>query len=156
MSTGTQQQSSYYEQDRTVKDISSEASSPHDVYSSASGATVTLTPAKRGVRHLTAAQLAKKRANDRESQRAIRERTKRQIETLESRVKELESGEAYQRLHAIVKEKEALQAENDEIRTRLTSVLSILQPIVDARTGQLNSLSLCLALSSPLCTNRSQ
>lgn len=142
MSTGSQQQqqSLYYEQDRAVKNASSEPPSPHDIYGTASGATSTSTPAKRGVRHLTDAQLAKKRANDRESQRAIRERTKKQIETLESRVKELESGEAYQRLHAIIKEKEVLQVENEEIRSRLASVLSILQPIVDTRAGQLNSV----------------
>jgi len=88
---------------------------------------------------LSAAQLEKKRANDRDSQRAIRERTKRQIETLETRVRELESGEAYQQLHAIVKEKEALLVENEEIKSRLASVLAILQPIVDARAGELDS-----------------
>jgi hypothetical protein len=41
----------------------------------------------RGVANLTPDQLAKKRANDREAQRAIRERTKNQIENLERRIR---------------------------------------------------------------------
>lgn len=132
----------YYEQERVLKEASSDASSPHDVYgSAASTAASSTTPAKRGIRHLTPAQLAKKRANDRDSQRAIRERTKKQIETLESRINELESGTAYQQLDTIIKEKEALQAENDEIRAKLASVLAILQPIIDGRVGGLSSMS---------------
>ena len=40
----------------------------------------------RGVANLTPDQLAKKRANDREAQRAIRERTKNTIEQLERKI----------------------------------------------------------------------
>lgn len=52
----------------------------------------------RSVSTLTADQLARKRANDREAQRLIRQRTKEHIEQLETRVRELsqrqeESGE---------------------------------------------------------------
>ena len=74
-------------------------------------------------------------ANDRESQRAIRERTKHQIETLERRVQELESGEAYQRLESVVREREELRAENEDIKARLTSVLAIVQPILGIGIG---------------------
>ncbi|KIW45097.1 hypothetical protein, variant [Exophiala oligosperma] len=87
----------------------------------------------RGVASLTPEQLAKKRANDREAQRAIRERTKQQIETLEHRIQELTSQQPYQELQAVIRQKDAIQAENDEIRRRLASVMSIIQPIVGAQ-----------------------
>ncbi|KAK6538693.1 hypothetical protein TWF694_010267 [Orbilia ellipsospora] len=45
----------------------------------------------RTISSLTAEQLARKRAHDRDAQRAIRTRTKNQITTLETRVKELEN-----------------------------------------------------------------
>lgn len=87
----------------------------------------------RGVASLTPEQLAKKRANDREAQRAIRERTKQQIETLERRIQELTSQQPYQELQVVIRQKDAIQAENDEIRRRLASVMSIIQPIVGAQ-----------------------
>lgn len=60
----------------------------------------------RVVSNLTPDQLAKKRANDREAQRAIRERTKNQIEALEKRIEELQSLDAYQELHKVQQEKQ--------------------------------------------------
>lgn len=59
----------------------------------------------RGVASLTPDQLAKKRANDREAQRAIRERTKAQIETLERRIHDLTSQQPYQELQAVIRQK---------------------------------------------------
>ncbi|KAI9724678.1 MAG: hypothetical protein M1828_003547 [Chrysothrix sp. TS-e1954] len=88
-------------------------------------------PTKRGVRNLNPEQLAKKRQNDRDAQRAIRERTKTQIETLERRVKELESGQAYQHLQDVIHEREALREENASIREKLSTVMGLLNPIVD-------------------------
>jgi TolA-binding protein len=101
--------------------------------------------ATRGVASLNPEQLAKKRANDREAQRAIRERTKTQIETLEKRIQELTSQQPYQELQAVIRQKEAIQAENDDIRRRLESVLSVIQPIVTAHglTGRHASTPLC-------------
>ena len=87
----------------------------------------------RGVASLTPEQLAKKRANDREAQRAIRERTKQQIESLERRIQELTSQQPYQELQAVIRQKDAIQAENEEIRRRLASIMSIIQPIVGAQ-----------------------
>lgn len=84
----------------------------------------------RGVANLTPEQLNKKRANDREAQRAIRERTKGQIESLEKRIKELTSQQPYQKLQHAVRQKELVEAENEEIKKRLNSVLGIIQPIV--------------------------
>jgi hypothetical protein len=92
-------------------------------------------PNSRGVANLTPEQLARKRANDREAQRAIRERTKNQIDTLHQRIRDLESQQPYHDLQVVLREKEAVQAENADIRKRLESVLSILQPIVRASGG---------------------
>ncbi|OWY52750.1 hypothetical protein AA0117_g10758 [Alternaria alternata] len=93
-------------------------------------------PNSRGVANLTPEQLARKRANDREAQRAIRERTKNQIDRLNQRIRDLESQQPYHDLQVVLREKEAVQAENADIRKRLESVLSIIQPIVRA-TGEL-------------------
>ncbi|KIW35160.1 hypothetical protein, variant [Cladophialophora immunda] len=90
-------------------------------------------PGSRSVDTLTPEQLAKKRANDREAQRAIRERTKQTIESLERRIQELTSHQPYQELEAVIRQKDAIQAENEEIRRRLASVMSIIQPIVGAQ-----------------------
>ena len=99
----------------------------------------------RGVASLTSEQLAKKRANDREAQRAIRERTKAQIETLERRIQELTAQQPYQELQSVLREKDAIQAENEEIRRRLSSVMSIIQPILGAQslTGLQQSFPPC-------------
>jgi TolA-binding protein len=89
----------------------------------------------RGVANLTPEQLARKRANDREAQRAIRERTKTQIDQLNRRIRELESQRPYHDLQLVVREKDAVLAENADIRKRLESVLSILGPIVRGTSG---------------------
>ncbi|MCJ1422806.1 hypothetical protein MMC29_000686 [Sticta canariensis] len=90
----------------------------------------TSTAGSRGVANLTPDQLAKKRANDREAQRAIRERTKGQIETLEQRIRELTSQQPYQDLQHVIRQKEIVEAENEDIKRRLASVLSIIQPLL--------------------------
>ncbi|KAK7398152.1 hypothetical protein QQX98_012477 [Neonectria punicea] len=87
-------------------------------------------PGSRGVANLTPEQLAKKRANDREAQRAIRERTKNQIETLERRIQELTSQQPYQELQAILRAKEAVEQENADIKRRLAGIVAMLQPLI--------------------------
>jgi FtsZ-binding cell division protein ZapB len=87
----------------------------------------------RGVANLTPEQLAKKRANDREAQRAIRERTKNQIEALERRIEELTSQQPYQELQAVIRAKEAVEKENAEIKRRLAGIIGMLQPLVGSR-----------------------
>lgn len=84
----------------------------------------------RGVANLTPDQLAKKRANDREAQRAIRERTKNQIENLERRIRELTSQQPYQELQHVLRQKELVEAENADIKKRLATVLSLIEPIL--------------------------
>ena len=104
------------------------ANSPSNVPSSKKRRGSTST--SRGVANLTPEQLAKKRANDREAQRAIRERTKNQIEALERRIEQLTAQQPYQDLQHVVRQKEAVEAENEEIKRRLSSVLGVLQSIV--------------------------
>jgi hypothetical protein len=91
----------------------------------------TATPA-RGVATLTPEQLARKRANDRKAQRAIRERTRNQIDTLNARIRILESQRPHQEVQRALRQKDIAQAENEEIRRRLADVLGTLQDIVGA------------------------
>ncbi|KYK61159.1 hypothetical protein DCS_02300 [Drechmeria coniospora] len=69
---------------------------------------------------------------DREAQRAVRERTRNQIETLERRIQELTSLDPYQELQAVVRSKEAVEKENAAIKRQLASVVGILNPIIGA------------------------
>ena len=102
----------------------------------------------RGVASLTPEQLAKKRAVDREAQRAIRERTKNQIETLEGKVRELTSQQPYQDLQAIIKQRDNVQAENDELKWKLAGVLQSLQSVVgDVGAGTITDILHAKALS---------
>jgi len=93
------------------------------------------TTGSRGVANLTPEQLAKKRANDREAQRAIRERTKGQIETLEKRIEALTAQQPYQELQHALRQKEIVEAENEDIKKKLASALSILQPLPGGSYG---------------------
>lgn len=70
------------------------------------------------------------RHTDREAQRAIRERTRNQIERLEKRIQELEAQKPYQDLQVVVRAKEAIEAENAEIKRRLATIITMLEPIV--------------------------
>ncbi|KAI4269295.1 MAG: hypothetical protein LQ337_007371, partial [Flavoplaca oasis] len=92
--------------------------------------TSTTTP--RGVANLTPDQLAKKRANDREAQRAIRERTKTQIESLEQKIRDLTNQQPHQELQSILRQKHAVEAENQNIKKKLHAALSLLQPLLGA------------------------
>ena len=83
----------------------------------------------RGVANLTPEQLNKKRANDREAQRAIRERTKGQIESLEKKILELTSQQPFKELQQALRQKELVESENEEIKKRLHAVLGIIEPI---------------------------
>ncbi|KAE8364310.1 hypothetical protein BDV27DRAFT_128614 [Aspergillus caelatus] len=84
----------------------------------------------RGVANLTPEQLAKKRANDRQAQRAIRERTKAHIDSLEHRVRELSSQKPFLDLQAALKQNEAIQAENRDIKQGLKAIMDVIQPLV--------------------------
>jgi hypothetical protein len=83
----------------------------------------------RSVTTLTAAQLERKRANDREAQRAIRQRTKDHIESLERRIAELSSQQdvgSSSRISELLRRNEELENENAVLRTRLSHALTSL------------------------------
>ncbi|KUJ08570.1 uncharacterized protein LY89DRAFT_741924 [Mollisia scopiformis] len=131
-----QQQQTQQQQQQQKRDFSEEATtSPGGDPASASDQskrrrTAGGSSSSRGVANLTPDQLAKKRANDREAQRAIRERTKNQIENLERKIRELTSQQPYQELQHVLRQKEAVEAENLDIKKRLGSVLQLIQPIL--------------------------
>ncbi len=74
--------------------------------------------------------MAKKRANDREAQRAIRERTKNTIESLEQRIRDLSSQQPYQELQNALRQKDLVEAENADLKKRLLKIQSLILPIL--------------------------
>ncbi|MCJ1411992.1 hypothetical protein MMC19_006084 [Ptychographa xylographoides] len=98
------------------------------------------TSISRGIASLTPEQLAKKRANDREAQRAIRERTKQQIESLEREIQELKSQQPYRDLQQIIRQKEAVEAENADIKKHLALILEIIKPLLAGYELDIDSL----------------
>ena len=89
----------------------------------------------RGVANLTPEQLARKRANDREAQRAIRERTKNQIDALNRRIQDLESQQPYHDLQLVLREKDQVLTELQDVRKRLESIVSIASPALRGANG---------------------
>ncbi|KAF7933493.1 hypothetical protein BELL_0208g00160 [Botrytis elliptica] len=94
----------------------------------------------RGVANLTPEQLAKKRANDREAQRSIRQRTKNQMEGYERRIRELTSQQPYQELQQVIRQKEMVEQENLDIKKRLSQVIALITPILGAHGFEIPQL----------------
>ncbi|KAK3110393.1 hypothetical protein LTR53_015361 [Teratosphaeriaceae sp. CCFEE 6253] len=92
-------------------------------------------PGSRGVANLTPDQLAKKRANDREAQRAIRERTRNTIANLEQRIRELESQQPFQELQRAITERDTAQRECEELRHRLATVAHVVGKVEAANNN---------------------
>ena len=81
----------------------------------------------RSVHTLSEAQLERKRANDREAQRAIRQRTKEQIESLQKRVAELSVYEGTNNeLLATTRRNKELEEENFFLKSRLSQAMNSL------------------------------
>ena len=81
----------------------------------------------RSVTTLTAAQLERKRANDREAQRAIRQRTKDHIEGLERQIRDLtaaQEGSSAAKVMELMRRNEDLEQENAMLRTRLSHAVA--------------------------------
>ncbi|KAI0878822.1 hypothetical protein GGS24DRAFT_442195 [Hypoxylon argillaceum] len=78
---------------------------------------------------------------DREAQRAIRERTKNQIEALENRIRELTEQEPYQELQKVIREKEAVEAKNAELEAHLRSIMVSIQTLLSGNVGAFASLA---------------
>ncbi|KAL5611933.1 hypothetical protein BROUX41_000500 [Berkeleyomyces rouxiae] len=77
--------------------------------------------ASRGVATMTPDRLARKRANDREAQRAVRERTKAQIRELQDEVLVLKSDQA--QLQHVLQENSVLQAENSAMKQAMAQLV---------------------------------
>ncbi|KAJ4307124.1 hypothetical protein N0V88_000501 [Collariella sp. IMI 366227] len=90
----------------------------------------------RGVANLTPEQLERKRANDREAQRAIRERQRLRTEQYEQEIAELKSKQPYQELQGVLRQKEAVEAELAEVKRCLAAIMAMIQPIVGGRGEQ--------------------
>ncbi|KAL5348571.1 hypothetical protein ACLOAV_005988 [Pseudogymnoascus australis] len=76
----------------------------------------------RSVNRLSAAQLARKRANDREAQRAIRQRTKDQIDSLEQQVKDLTDPEKDRRMWIVHMRNRQLEDEVATLHDRISTL----------------------------------
>jgi hypothetical protein len=100
----------------------------------------------RGVANLTPQQLERKRANDREAQRAIRERTKQQIDRLNEKIRELESAQPYRDLQAVISQKEAVEAENVEIKRQLAQFINVFRTYIPGAQGLEGSYTLIKVL----------
>lgn len=87
---------------------------------------------------------------DREAQRAIRERTKNQIEALENRIRELTAQKPYQELQKAIRQKEAAEAKIVELKARMASVVALIQPLLSSDTGMSTRSSKASILWSPL------
>ncbi|KAF5008978.1 hypothetical protein FDECE_4774 [Fusarium decemcellulare] len=104
---------------RTTSDLSSPIDSPHShnntvdmVRSSSAEPAKTKRKGTRSVSTLTPSQLARKRANDREAQRAIRARTKEHIERLERELEDLKSKQSRdQTVQELLRRNKALEDE---------------------------------------------
>jgi L-lactate utilization protein LutC len=113
-------------------------SPPYDEQSSGSEArqqtpgSVKKRPSRAGTRSvttLTAAQLERKRANDREAQRAIRQRTKDHIDSLERQVRDLTAqldNSSTSKLMEVMRRNDELEQENAVLRARLSHAVSAL------------------------------
>ena len=89
----------------------------------------------RSVTTLSTAQLERKRANDREAQRAIRQRTKDHIESLERNISDLRAAQdASEKLVTVTQQRNrVLEEENVYLRTKLGEAgFSITIPPVDS------------------------
>lgn len=109
----------------------------------------------RSVSTLTAAQLERKRANDREAQRAIRQRTKDHIESLERRIAELTSNnDLGAKLVQAMERGDDLEQENIALRSRLNQAIAALSESGGTYLF-LQSSFLCSGwLQAPYCVRR--
>ncbi|KAF2471111.1 uncharacterized protein BDR25DRAFT_224657 [Lindgomyces ingoldianus] len=115
---------------------STKKSPPYDGHSSGSDVKNQQTPGAkrrpsragtRSVTTLTAAQLERKRANDREAQRAIRQRTKDHIENLERQIRDLtaqQDANSSSKIMELMRRNEELEQENALLRSRLSHAVA--------------------------------
>lgn len=83
----------------------------------------------RSVNTLSTAQLERKRANDREAQRAIRQRTKIHIGELERKNAELSRTD--EKLNSVLQRNAVLESENAYLRSQLDSLAGTFRPNIE-------------------------
>ncbi|KAL5377040.1 hypothetical protein PMIN06_011351 [Paraphaeosphaeria minitans] len=106
----------------------------------------------RSVTTLTAAQLERKRANDREAQRAIRQRTKDHIEGLERQVRDLTAQigtNSSTKMMELMRRNEELEQENALLRARLSHAGQALGMLEGAGNEQAGLLAATGGAPSP-------
>jgi predicted translin family RNA/ssDNA-binding protein len=97
----------------------------------------------RNVATMTPEQLARKRANDREAQRSIRQRTRHHIESLEQRIHDL-SGDRQDERNT-----DEIQRRNEELEEELKRLKDILHTHEDDMgSSPLTTNSMCTCASS--------
>ena len=93
----------------------------------------------RSVATLTPEQLSRKRANDREAQRNIRQRTRDHIESLEQRIRDLSGDRQNER------NLEEIQKRNEELEEELKRLKDILYALEDdLGSSPLTTSSMCM------------
>lgn len=103
----------------------------------------------RSVSTLTAAQLERKRANDREAQRAIRQRTKEHIENLERRIAELTSvDDNGSKVIELMRRNEALEQEIAMLRGQLGQGVGVYPPESEGLSPRISSFHCYLSTIS--------
>ncbi|KAI9703501.1 MAG: hypothetical protein M1820_005805 [Bogoriella megaspora] len=142
---------SAYEKQSPPDPYSSENSDSKRRQSASSGSKRASRAGTRSVSTLTAAQLERKRANDREAQRAIRQRTKDHIEHLERRIEELTSNQGLS--EKLIQRNKELEHENALLRSRLGTAAVALGVEGQEQHGQaapvIEAGSLNLSVPSP-------
>jgi regulator of replication initiation timing len=91
----------------------------------------TTSRARRNVAHLDAGQLERKRAVDRDAQRAFRQRTRFQIEQLEQQIAQLKSQGTSTVSKSVIEERNTLRCENERLKARIVSIESALQTVLN-------------------------
>ncbi|KAF2862554.1 hypothetical protein K470DRAFT_255839, partial [Piedraia hortae CBS 480.64] len=104
-------------------------------------------PGSRGVANLNPEQLEKKRANDREAQRAIRKRTKATIEGLTNRIQELERQQPFQEIQRLTRERDQALQRCEALQQKLSELA---QATSQVGPGGLNELAALTVQQVPM------
>lgn len=97
-------------------------------------------PRPRGVASLTEEQKFRKRENDREAQRKIRERTKKKIEDLEGQVRDLRNSQPHVALQFAEEQRDVALAQLELARSRFKQIEALARDFSPNAAGGLNGM----------------
>jgi hypothetical protein len=88
-----------------------------------------------------------------QAQRAIRLRTKSQIDELNQKISELENSNHIQERQAAIAQRESVQNENKDLKMKMEQVVALLQPIVGINSRSIDGgpLHECVVLAHTDC-----